>query len=94
MSVPYSATASDRTSGIVRWPSVRIPSAPPGSRREPPWVPGAHNPSTIKCVAQHNWLNEIITRFVDRIPPVDAAIATRAGALLPGLTNPPPPSVP
>src|ERR1700751_1583861 len=20
---------------------------PPGSRREPPWVPGAHNPSTI-----------------------------------------------
>jgi hypothetical protein len=26
---------------------VRIPSAPPGSRREPPWVPGAHNPSTI-----------------------------------------------
>jgi hypothetical protein len=30
-----------------RWPSVRIPSAPPGSRRKPPWVPGAHNASTI-----------------------------------------------
>jgi hypothetical protein len=36
---------------IVRWPSVRIPSGPPGSRREPPWVPGAHNPSTIECVS-------------------------------------------
>jgi hypothetical protein len=24
---------------------------PPGSRREPRWVPGAHNPSTIECVS-------------------------------------------
>jgi toxin FitB len=38
-------------------------------------------------IAQHNWLNEIITRFADRIHPVDAAIATRAGELLPSLTN-------
>jgi hypothetical protein len=41
------ATVSDQTSGIVRWRSVRIPSAPPGSWREPPWVPRAHNPSTV-----------------------------------------------
>jgi hypothetical protein len=27
--------------------TVRILLAPPGSRREPPWVPGAHNPSTV-----------------------------------------------
>jgi glutamate-1-semialdehyde 2,1-aminomutase len=27
--------------------TVRIPSAPPGSRHEPPWVPGTRNPSTI-----------------------------------------------
>ena len=47
VSAPYSATDLDRTSGIVRWPSVRIPSVPPGSRREPPRVPDAHNPSTI-----------------------------------------------
>ena len=36
--------------------------------------------------AQHNWLNEIITRFADRVHPVDAAIATRAGESLPYLT--------
>jgi hypothetical protein len=35
MSAPYSATDSNRTSGIVRWPSVRIPSAPPGSPQKP-----------------------------------------------------------
>ena len=39
--------ATERRRAVTRWPSVRIPSAPPGSRREPPWVPGAHNPSTI-----------------------------------------------
>ena len=37
--------------------------------------------------AEHSWLNEIITRFADRIHPVDAAIATRAGESLPHLTN-------
>ena len=31
----------------VREAEVRIPSGPPRSRREPPWVPGTHNPSTI-----------------------------------------------
>jgi predicted nucleic acid-binding protein len=36
-----------------------------------------------RASAQHNWLNEIVTRFADRIHPVDAAIATRAGSLLP-----------
>jgi toxin FitB len=36
--------------------------------------------------AEHSWLNEIITRFADRIHPVDAAIATRAGESLPHLT--------
>jgi predicted nucleic acid-binding protein len=40
-----------------------------------------------RASAQHNWLNEIITRFADRIHPVDAAIATRAGTLLPSLTT-------
>ena len=35
--------------------------------------------------AQRKWLEEIITRFADRIHPVDASIATRAGALLPSL---------
>jgi hypothetical protein len=30
---------------------VRIPSAPPRSPGELPWVPGAHNPSTIQCVS-------------------------------------------
>jgi predicted nucleic acid-binding protein len=37
--------------------------------------------------AQRNWLDQIITRFADRIHPVDAAIATRAGTLLPSLTT-------
>jgi toxin FitB len=37
--------------------------------------------------AQRNWLDEIITRFADRIHPVDAAIATRAGTLLPSPTS-------
>lgn len=40
-----------------------------------------------RASAQRNWLNEIITRFADRIHPVDAAIATRAGELLPSLAN-------
>ena len=40
-----------------------------------------------RASAQHNWLNEIITRFPDRIHPIDAMIATRAGELLPYLTN-------
>jgi predicted nucleic acid-binding protein len=33
--------------------------------------------------ALRSWLDEIITRFADRIRPVDAEIAMRAGALLP-----------
>jgi predicted nucleic acid-binding protein len=37
--------------------------------------------------AQRNWFDEIITRFADRIHPVDAAIAARAGAVLPSLTT-------
>jgi toxin FitB len=37
--------------------------------------------------ALRTWFDEIITRFADRIHPVDAAIATRAGALLPSRTN-------
>ncbi len=37
--------------------------------------------------AQRRWLNEITTRFADRIHPVDAAVATRAGALLQRLTS-------
>jgi predicted nucleic acid-binding protein len=36
-----------------------------------------------RASAQHNWLSGIITRFADRIHPVDADIAMRAGALLP-----------
>jgi toxin FitB len=36
--------------------------------------------------AQRKWLDEILTRFADRIHPVDAAIATRAGESLPHLT--------
>jgi predicted nucleic acid-binding protein len=37
--------------------------------------------------AQRKWLDEIITRFADRIHPVDAAIAIRAGRVVHGLTN-------
>jgi predicted nucleic acid-binding protein len=37
--------------------------------------------------AQRKWLGEILTRFADRIHPVDAAIAIRAGGVLPSLTN-------
>jgi predicted nucleic acid-binding protein len=37
--------------------------------------------------AQRKWLDEIITRFADRIHPVDVAIAIRAGGVLPSLTN-------
>jgi predicted nucleic acid-binding protein len=37
--------------------------------------------------AQRKWLDEIITRFADRIHPVDVAIAIRAGRVLPSLTN-------
>jgi predicted nucleic acid-binding protein len=33
--------------------------------------------------ALRSWLEQIITRFADRIHPVDAEIAARAGALLP-----------
>jgi predicted nucleic acid-binding protein len=36
--------------------------------------------------AQRKWLDEILTRFADRVHPVDAAIATRAGESLPRLT--------
>jgi predicted nucleic acid-binding protein len=39
-----------------------------------------------RASAENNWLNEIIARFADRIHPVDAAVAMRAGALLPSLT--------
>jgi toxin FitB len=35
--------------------------------------------------AQRKWLDEILTRFADRVHPVDAAIATRAGESLPHL---------
>jgi toxin FitB len=37
--------------------------------------------------AQRKWLDEITTRFADRIHPVDVAIAVRAGRVLPSLTN-------
>lgn len=37
--------------------------------------------------AQRKWLNEILTRFADRIHPVDAAIVIRAGGVLSSLTN-------
>lgn len=47
-------------------------------------IPGSQSP---RASAQRNWLDEIITRFPDRIHPVDAAIAKRAGALLPSLTT-------
>lgn len=40
-----------------------------------------------RASAQDTWLNEITTRFADRVHPVDAAIAMRASALLPGLTS-------
>jgi toxin FitB len=40
-----------------------------------------------RAITQRNWLNEIITLFADRIHPVDAAIATRAGEILPYLTS-------
>jgi toxin FitB len=36
--------------------------------------------------AQRKWLDEITARFADRIHPVDAAIAIRAGGVLPSLT--------
>ena len=36
--------------------------------------------------AQRKWLDEILTRFADRVHPVDASIATRAGESLPHLT--------
>jgi predicted nucleic acid-binding protein len=39
-----------------------------------------------RASAQRSWLDEIITRFADRIHPVDVAIATRAGESLPYLT--------
>jgi predicted nucleic acid-binding protein len=53
---------------------------------------GAPMPSLVaafsqRANAQRNWLDQIITRFADRIHPVDAAIATRAGTLLPSLTS-------
>ena len=35
--------------------------------------------------AQRKWLDEILTRFADRVHPVDASIATRAGESLPHL---------
>jgi hypothetical protein len=35
----------------LRRSEVRIPSGPPGSRREPPWVSRRHNPSTVWCVS-------------------------------------------
>jgi predicted nucleic acid-binding protein len=40
-----------------------------------------------RATAQRNWLDEILTHFADRIHPVDATIATRAGALLPSFTT-------
>jgi predicted nucleic acid-binding protein len=39
-----------------------------------------------RAEVQQNWLNDIITRFADRIHPVDPVIATRAGESLPYLT--------
>jgi predicted nucleic acid-binding protein len=44
-------------------------------------------PQSQRANAQRNWLDEIITRFADRIHPVDVRIATRAGALLASLTT-------
>jgi len=37
---------SSRSPSDLRWPSVRIPSAPPGSPRELRWFPGFPNPAT------------------------------------------------
>jgi predicted nucleic acid-binding protein len=44
-------------------------------------------PQSQRATAQRNWLDEIVTRFADRIHPVDATIAMRAGALLPRFTR-------
>ena len=59
MSVPYSATDLDRTSGIVRWPSVRIPSAPSGSPREPPRVPAPTIPRLFSALARKLMVCEV-----------------------------------
>jgi predicted nucleic acid-binding protein len=40
-----------------------------------------------RATAQRNWLDEILTHFADRIHPVDATIATRAGAVLASFTT-------
>jgi putative transposase len=40
-----------------------------------------------RASAQRKWLNEIVTRFADRIHPVDVAIAVRAREVLPSPTN-------
>jgi toxin FitB len=40
-----------------------------------------------RASAQFNWLDEISKRFADRIHPVNATIAIRAGSVLPSLTN-------
>ena len=41
----YSSVGSNETYSIVRWPSVRIPSAPPGSPHEQGWVPASRRRS-------------------------------------------------
>jgi hypothetical protein len=47
--IAFSAPLSRRNvrERVVQGIAVRIPSAPPGSRREPPWVLDSHNPSNL-----------------------------------------------
>jgi pimeloyl-ACP methyl ester carboxylesterase len=42
--VPTALITAESAAIALQRSGVRIPSAPPESRREPPWVPGAHNP--------------------------------------------------
>ena len=37
--------------------------------------------------ALQRWLNEIVTRFADRVHPTDAEISVRAGAIMPNMTS-------
>ena len=48
----YSAANSDRTSGSVRWPSVRFRLAPPYSTCKPTRFPGRQKPSQFRSVSE------------------------------------------
>ena len=86
----FNMFATPKAKPLLEWCEANKPSLFISAESLTEISPAIDKMSGNRCQranAQRTWLNEITKRFADRIHPVDAAIATRAGWILPRLTH-------